>query len=95
MTSVTEQISRIASKVNRLIRELHSAERENERLRAELEGSRNREQELTDKCRELEEQVAVLKAATGSLDDAGRKDLEKRLNQYIREIDRCIALLGK
>ena len=95
MTSVTEQISRIASKVNRLIRELHAAERENERLRAELDGYRSRERELTERCRELEEQIAVVKAVRGNLDDAGRKDLEKRLNQYIKEIDRCIALLGK
>lgn len=94
MSSVTEKLATINAKVSRLLRDLNGTERENERLRNEAESLRRREQELTTRCRELEEQVAVLKAAAGRLDDETRKELEKRLGQYIREIDRCIALLG-
>ena len=94
MTPVSEQLARVGAKVSRLIRDLNGAEKENERLRSEMEGLRGREQQLSDRCRELEEQVGVLKAAAGQLDESTKKELEKRLGQYIREIDRCIALLG-
>jgi hypothetical protein len=29
------------------------------------------------------------------MDENGRKELQKQLNHYIREIDRCISLLGE
>jgi len=29
------------------------------------------------------------------LNDADKKELEKKLNTYLKEIDRCIALLGE
>jgi hypothetical protein len=47
------------------------------------------------KIEELEMKVAALKTATGQLDGAGKKEVEKRLSLYIREIDRCIALLSE
>ena len=94
MTSATEQLARIGAKVSRLIRDLNASDKENGRLRQEIEELRSKEHELSDRCRQLEEQVGVLKAVTGRLDEPARKELEKRLSQYIREIDRCIALLG-
>lgn len=94
MSNISEQLSRVGTKVSRLIRDLNASEKENERLRQEIEGLRRREDELAIRCREMEEQIGVLKAAAGRLDENTKKELEKRLNQYVREIDRCIALLG-
>jgi chromosome segregation ATPase len=94
MTPVSEQLARLSAKVSRIIRDLDASEKENDRLRSEIEGLRRKEDALSARCRELEEQVGVLKAAAGQLDEASRKELERRLGQYIREIDRCIALLG-
>jgi hypothetical protein len=31
----------------------------------------------------------------GETDDTTKKDFERRINQYIKEIDRCIALLSE
>jgi len=94
MSNISEQLSRVGTKVSRLIRDLNASEKENERLRQEIEGLRRREDELSIRCREMEEQIGVLKAAAGRLDENTKKELEKRLNQYVREIDRCISLLG-
>jgi hypothetical protein len=43
----------------------------------------------------LEQKVSLLKMATGQMLEADKKELEKRLNNYIREIDRCITMLGE
>jgi len=37
--------------------------------------------------------VEVLKVTSGSLGEEDKKAMEKQINGYIREIDRCIALL--
>ena len=47
------------------------------------------------KISDLELKIAAFKTATGRLDDSEKKEIDKRLNHYIREIDRCIALLSE
>ena len=42
----------------------------------------------------LEEKVAVLKTATGQLEPTDKKEIEKKLNHYLKEIDRCITMLS-
>jgi hypothetical protein len=37
----------------------------------------------------------VLKLNQENLNEADRKEMEKKINQYIREIDRCITQLGE
>jgi hypothetical protein len=37
----------------------------------------------------------MLKATSGQLDEQAKKDFQKQLNHYIKEIDRCISLLGE
>lgn len=88
-----EQIERIRQKVQGLLRKQAGLEKENEKLRAELDRKAAVEQELKSKVTALEEQVNVMKMSTGQMDDAAKKAFEKQLNHYIKEIDRCIAML--
>lgn len=44
---------------------------------------------------ELEMKLTAIQTVTGQLNETDRKDVEKRINRYIREIDRCIALLSE
>lgn len=93
MTPTADHIARVTSKVAKLIRALRALEKDNEKLRGELERRTAAEEELKMRHAALEQQVSLLKASAGESDDPSRKDLEKTLNQYIKEIDRCIALL--
>ena len=43
----------------------------------------------------LKQQVEILKYNTGEMDEEGKKQFEKRLTGYLKEIDRCITLLGE
>jgi hypothetical protein len=43
----------------------------------------------------LQQKVQVLQAAKGEMNEEEKKSFEKRLTQYIREIDRCITMLGE
>jgi chromosome segregation ATPase len=95
MIPTAEHIARIGAKVARLIKSYRSVLKENERLREELEKKTEAENKLREQSRLMEQQLNMLKATSGQLDEQAKKDLQKQLNHYIREIDRCINLMGE
>lgn len=95
MTTPTEQIERIRLKIQGLLKKQQSLEKENEKLKAELDRRTGIEVDLKGKVGQLEEQVNLLKASSGQMDETSKKAFEKQLNHYIREIDRCIAMLSQ
>jgi hypothetical protein len=95
MNSPSEHMDRVAAKAARLVRAYLALQKDHEKLQQELERKTEAEQAMREQARQLDIQVQLLKAASGNIDDSGRKELQKQLNQYIREIDRCIALLGE
>jgi regulator of replication initiation timing len=95
MTTTTEHIERIRLKLQALLKDHYALQKENEKLKAELSRKAGIEKEMKDRTHQLEEQVNILKASTGQMDEASKKAFEKQLNHYIREIDRCIAMLSQ
>ena len=90
-----DQILRITTKLQQLLRTHELLIKENEKLRTEVGELRSKQDNQAGKIAGLEQSVAVLRTLTGSMDDQEKKALEKQLNFYIREIDRCIAMLGE
>jgi hypothetical protein len=39
--------------------------------------------------------VEILKYNNGEMDEAEKKQFEKRLNSYLKEIERCITMLSQ
>ena len=94
MTPVADHIARLSSKLSKLIRNYRALEKEHEKVKAELERRMSAEEELRSRHAALEQQLALLNASSGETDEQGRRELERKLSHYIREIDRSIALLG-
>ena len=95
MTSPTEHIERIRTKLQALLKEHQLLQKENEKLRSEIGRKALIEQEMKEKTQQLEQQVNILKASSGQMDEASKKAFEKQLNHYIKEIDRCISMLSQ
>ena len=95
MIPTAEHIARVGAKVARLIKAYRSVLNENERLKEELQKKTAAENKLREQSRIMEQQLNMLKATSGQLDEQAKKDLQKQLNHYIKEIDRCITLLGE
>jgi hypothetical protein len=70
-------------------------QKENEQLRHELEESRRKQASYEQHIQELEHRITVLKLGSGDMPDKDKKQFEKTLNLYIREIDKCIAYLSQ
>lgn len=71
---------------------IHSLEKENTNLKAELENEQLRIAELEEKLKVSKLAVQVREGQ--SEDDTASKELKNKLNEYIKEIDKCVALLN-
>ena len=95
MPLLEENIKRINSKVQQLLKSYLLVQKENVRQSnlitlLQKENQKDAEQLIT-----LKEQVAILKAAAGEMNEVDKKAFEKNISQYIREIDKCINLLSE
>jgi chromosome segregation ATPase len=89
-----QQLKRIQDKLQQLLKQYQLLQKENEKLTGENKILKEKI-EAEEKLREgMEQKIAALKMASGQLTEIDRKELEKRMNSYIREIDRCIAMLA-
>jgi hypothetical protein len=90
-----DQLSNIAEKCQELVKRYEQLKKENARLKAELIPAKQREMSFMEQITSLEQKVIVLKAGTGQLDEAEKKELDKKLHTYLKEIDRCISMLSE
>lgn len=89
------QFNIINDKLQQLLKQYGRLQKENEKLRDELLASRQKETQFQQRTEELQQQITILKMASGELTDKDRKDFEKKINQYIREIDKTISYLSQ
>lgn len=88
-----DQLKRIGLKLQAMAKDYRRLQKEKQALDASLQQARKELDEYREKMETLEQQLAVWKMSAGSLNEADKKELEKRLNHYIREIDRCVSFL--
>lgn len=86
ITAITVRLKSLAGRHKVMTEELESLRSENKILQDD-------KAELLDQVRQLEEQIFILKSSLAPLDEGSKKDFEKRINEYLRTINKCIALL--
>lgn len=89
------QLKRIQDKLQELLKQQVSLQNENLRLKKELEKSSKQALVFQQTISDLKQQVDVLKITSGNWDENDKKEFEKRINNYIKEIDRCVAFLSE
>lgn len=95
MSTTEQHLKRIQDKLQQLLK-LHAAvQKENTRLKEDLHIAQEKISGQHKQVDELKQQVSILKVNTGDMSEADKKEFEKRINSYLKEIDRCIALLGE
>ena len=94
MNKLQEHITSIEGKLSLLLSKFKVQKKENERLRKELE---EKTRDLEEQKKKTEQLSLKLELSSNSENESLRSNkaaLEKRINDYIKEIDKCIALLG-
>ena len=90
-----EQFKRVSEKLQELVKKYDQLKKENERLKGEVIPAKERELGFLEQISNLEQKVMVLKAGTGKMDESDRKELDKRIHTYLKEIDKCISMLSE
>lgn len=95
MSTAEQHLKRIQDKLQQLLKEYAAVQKENYRLKEELELVTQKTSVQQNKMDDLKQQVSVLKLNAGEMSEGDKKEFDKRINDYVKEIDRCIALLGE
>lgn len=94
--NLTEQhLKRIQDKLQQLLKQYTVLQKENNHLKEQLDKTKQQAAQHQKNVDELKLQVNVLKLNAGEMNETDKKEFEKRVNSYLKEIDRCIALLSE
>ncbi|MBB6500485.1 hypothetical protein [Pedobacter cryoconitis] len=96
MSSVAEQLDSVLHKAARLIELCNALQEENELLKQENSSVKLALNAAKIKNSDMDEKMRVLKLAK-SIEGTSEKtlDIKQKINDFVREIDKCVVLLKK
>ena len=96
MSSVAGQLDSVLNKAARLIELCNALQEENDLLKLENQSVKAALDGAKIKTKDLEEKLRVLKLAK-SIEGTSEKslDIKQKINEFVREIDKCVVLLKK
>ncbi len=95
MAEIESNIKRINEKLQKLLRQHQQLQKDNERQSRLIKELQDTKEKNTTNITQLQQQVSILKSAAGQMNEGDKKAFEKHINQYIKEIDKCIGLLSE
>jgi len=94
LNSTEQHLKRIQDKLQQLLKQYAVLQKENSHLKEELGKSKRVAETQYNNIDVLKQQVNVLQLNAGEMNEADKKDMSKRIDTYLKEIDRCIASLS-
>ena len=95
MAAIENDIKRVFNKLQQLLRQYLLLQKENEKLKEEVKQLQENKQQQLEQIDQLQIQVSLLKAAAAQMNETDKKVFEKKISQYINDIDRCITMLSE
>ncbi|MFN5334757.1 MAG: hypothetical protein ACK5BV_06185 [Bacteroidota bacterium] len=90
-----QSIKNLQQHVGQLIKQKEQLEKDCKKKEEELRQLKEKLELKAKDSEVMEMQYAMLKAAQNMLSDSEKKELEKKLQSFIEEIDLCIAMLSR
>lgn len=95
MTSAETLTTGIEYKVRKLLEKNNGLKAENEKLNQEAKALNAKIENLKANLSELENKLIVVKLAKSLNKEESRTNVKLKINELVRDIDRCIGLLNK
>ena len=95
MSGVDQQLVRVNTKIQQLLKQYSLLQKENQKLKAELSETRSLLKQKDEQVEITMLRLEVLKASKGEMTDEEKKSFQKKINQYLKEIEKCIAFLNE
>jgi hypothetical protein len=92
--AVDEQLKNIHQKLQLLLKQYQQLQKENAAIKKELENQRLLMKEKSELIQQLQQKIDVAKLNAPGITPEEKKLLEQRINGYLAEIEKCLALLN-
>jgi hypothetical protein len=93
MPQIELQLKRVQEKLLLLLKNHAALQKENSLLKQDIQIAKKQAADQQKHIDTLKQQVDVLRLNTGAMSEADKKLFEKKIGGYLKEIDRCIAML--
>lgn len=94
MIDINSQLQLLQTKLQALLKNYKQLQNENVQLKKEL-GKKSAEAiEAKEKLQTIQQQIDVLKLSKNGFDETEKVVLGKRIDIYLKEIDKCLVLLN-
>ncbi|MGI8950668.1 MAG: hypothetical protein ACR2FN_03680 [Chitinophagaceae bacterium] len=95
MINLDEQLKNLHNKLLQLAKQHELSQKENQQLKKEIEEMRAQLQEKTKTADSLKQNIDILKLSKSNLSENEKKELQKRIDIYLKEIENCLQLLNQ
>ena len=95
MSEITDHINHIQTKLQQLLKRYDIMLLENKKQQQVINLLQLEQLQSKEKLEEIKQQNLLLKASVTTMDEGDKKELEQKINQYIKNIDKCISLLSQ
>ncbi len=95
MSDLDLNIKRINDKLQKLLKNYQLLQKVNHRQSVIIEELKLAKEKNNQQISALQEQVNILKAVAGQMNEKDKKSFERSINHYIKEIDKCIGQLSE
>jgi len=92
--SLSTQIQTVNDKLQQLLKQYQAVLKENQHLTKENLQLKEQLEQKNRLSQQLQQKMEAAKLTSGDMDDTMKKDLEKRINSYLKEIDKCLNMLN-
>ncbi|MFN8310167.1 MAG: hypothetical protein U0T73_09420 [Chitinophagales bacterium] len=95
MSDVALRLDAIILKTKKILQQSENYKLEAEGLRSELILLRDHIERQEKTIEELNEKIKIIKLARSLEESPEKAELKRKLNEYIKEVDRCMTLLNE
>lgn len=94
MNELSDNFDLLENQVNKLIQVKQDLTAELKKCRIERDKAQDQMKSLKDEVEELKEKNKILRIAGGT-DQEGNREVKLKINEIVREVDKCIAQLNQ
>lgn len=93
-SAIKENIEQLQIMVSALLKQLHAAQGENNKLRTKLEVAGKQIDTLNTEKEQWMQKSTALSSGVKHLPEADKKALQKKIDSYLSAIDKCLLALN-
>lgn len=93
--NINEQLEQLYKKLQQIMQQHAQLQKENKQLHQKLAHTQYQNETLITQILTVQQKLDAARIINNQLAESDKKDIEKRINQYIKDIDKCIGALHK